>query len=388
MKKLLTILVLITLIISFFQITSMYALYKEQIQGEYNTLLGAWEIKVNEKDVTTSGQIEEFTITDDQLGYLASQAIQAGKIAPGGKAYFDIVIDPANTDVSIKYQINMESIDIPNVQIKLLEIENCFKKDGEADTINENFDLTGNLYTAIIPIEKINQGYKNYLRLNFEWVNVEDNNITDSILADAANATNKNINWTSNNEEVATVSNGVITGIAEGTATITVKTIDGNYTDTCTVTVTEETISENISATTTEIDKTQITLKTGETESLFATVFPKNATNQNIEWISDNEEVATVSNGVITGIAEGNAIITAKTVDGEYTKTCTVTVTEDGVENVINVTGIELDKTNITLKIGETDTLKQIIWAENSRITIPLEINLKQYTGEVISNGS
>ena len=214
MKKLLTILVLITLIISFFQITSMYALYKEQLQGEYNTLLGAWEIKVNEKDVTTSGQIENFTITDDQLGYVASQAIQAGKIAPGGKAYFDIIIDPTNTDVSIKYQINMESIDIPNVQIKLLEIENCFKKDGEADTINENFNLTGNLYTAMIPIEKINQGYKNYLRLNFEWVNVEDNNITDSVLADATNATNKNITWTSNNEEVATVSNAVITGIA------------------------------------------------------------------------------------------------------------------------------------------------------------------------------
>ena len=388
MKKLLTILVLITLIISFFQITSMYALYKEQLQGEYNTLLGAWQIKVNEKDVTTSGQIENFTITDDQLGYVASQAIQAGKIAPGGKAYFDIVIDPANTDVSIKYQINMESIDIPNVQIKLLEIENCFKKDGEADTINENFNLTGNLYTAMIPIEKINQGYKNYLRLNFEWVNVEDNNITDSVLADATNATNKNITWTSNNEEVATVSNGVITGIAEGTAIITVKTIDGNYTDTCTVTVKNEAVSEKISATTTEIDKTQITLKTGETESLFATVFPKNATNQNIEWISDNEEVATVSNGVITGRAEGNAIITAKTVDGEYTKTCTVTVTEDGVENVIHVTGIELDKTNITLKKGETETLNQTIWAENSRITIPLEINLKQYTGEVISNGS
>lgn len=388
MKKLLTILVLIALIISFFQITSMYALYKEQLQGEYNTLLGAWEIKINEKDVTTSGQIETFTITDDQLGYVASQAIQAGKIAPGGKAYFDIIIDPTNTDVSIKYQINMESIDIPNVQIKLSEIENYFNKDGETDTINENVNLTENLYTGIIPIEKINQGYKNYLRLNFEWINEEDNNIADSILADATNATNKNITWTSNNESVATVSNGVITGIAEGTATITVKSVDGNYTDTCTVTVTDETISENISTTTTEIDKTQVTLKTGETESLVTTVFPENATNKNIEWTSDNEEVATVSNGVITGIAEGTAIITVKTVDGDYTKTCTVTVTEDEVENVIQVTGIELDKTNITLKKGETETLKQTIWAENSRITIPLEINLKQYTGEVISNGS
>ena len=307
MKKLLTILVLITLIISFFQITSMYALYKEQLQGEYNTLLGAWQIKVNEKDVTTSGQIENFTITDDQLGYVASQAIQAGKIAPGGKAYFDIVIDPANTDVSIKYQINMESIDIPNVQIKLLEIENCFKKDGEADTINENFNLTGNLYTAMIPIEKINQGYKNYLRLNFEWVNVEDNNITDSALANIIDSSSENIIWTSNNDNVATISNGKITAISEGVAIITVKTIDGNYTDTCTVTV----------------------------------------TNQNtIDEVDENEE------------------------------------------NIVQVAGIELDKSNVTLKIGETESLKYTIWRENSKIAIPLEINLKQYTGEVISNGS
>ena len=307
MIKLLTILVLITLIISFFQITSMYALYKEQLQGEYNTLLGAWQIKVNEKDVTTSGQIENFTITDDQLGYVASQAIQAGKIAPGGKAYFDIIIDPTNTDVSIKYQINMESIDIPNVQIKLLEIENCFKKDGEADTINENFNLTGNLYTAMIPIEKINQGYKNYLRLNFEWVNVEDNNITDSALANIIDSSSENIIWTSNNDNVATISNGKITAISEGVAIITVKTIDGNYTDTCTVTV----------------------------------------TNQNtIDEVDENEE------------------------------------------NIVQVAGIELDKSNVTLKIGETESLKYTIWRENSKIAIPLEINLKQYTGEVISNGS
>lgn len=128
MKKLLTILVLIMLIISFFQITSMYALYKEQIQGEYSTLLGAWKIKVNTKDITSSGQIETFTISNSQLGYEASQYIQADKIAPEGQAYFDIEIDPTNTDVSIVYELNMESVDIPNLQIDLIEVDNYLKK--------------------------------------------------------------------------------------------------------------------------------------------------------------------------------------------------------------------------------------------------------------------
>ena len=53
-----------------------------------------------------------------------------------------------------------------------------------------------------------------------------------------ADATNKNVTWTSSNTDVATVDGGVVTGVAEGTATITVTTVDGNFTATCTVTVT------------------------------------------------------------------------------------------------------------------------------------------------------
>ena len=186
MKKLLTILVLIMLIISFFQITSMYALYKEKIEGEYNTLLGAWEIKVNDKDITSSGQVETFTI--NQLGYISSQYIQAGKIAPNGQAYFDIVIDPTNTDVSVIYQINMESTDIENVQIDLIEVENYIKKDGEEDIINTEVNLEGNIYTGVIPVDKISQGYKNHIRLIFRWTNLELNNETDTATAILENA--------------------------------------------------------------------------------------------------------------------------------------------------------------------------------------------------------
>ena len=186
MKKLLTILVLIMLIISFFQITSMYALYKEKIEGEYNTLLGAWEIKVNDKDITSSGQVETFTI--NQLGYISSEYIQAGKIAPNGQAYFDIVIDPTNTDVSVLYQINMESTDIENVQIDLIEVENYIKKDGEEDIINTEVNLEGNVYTGVMPVEKISQGYKNHIRLIFQWTNLELNNETDTTTATLENA--------------------------------------------------------------------------------------------------------------------------------------------------------------------------------------------------------
>ena len=196
MKKLLTILVLIMLIISFFQITSMYALYKEQLQGEYNTLLGAWEIKVNGTDVTTSGQVETFTISEDsQLEYLSSEYIQAGKIAPNGQAYFDIVIDPSNTDVSIVYEIDIDTkaISSTNTDVELVDAiefvsgENYFERqseDGETEQATNDISYKdGNTYTSVIPIDKITQGYKNYIRLYFRWKNVTET-VSETVVED------------------------------------------------------------------------------------------------------------------------------------------------------------------------------------------------------------
>lgn len=187
MKKLLTILVLIMLIISFFQITSMYALYKEQLEGEYSTLLGVWAIKINETDISSGGQDLIFNITNDQLGYVGSNYIQAGKIAPGGQSYFDLVIDPENTDVSIIYQIDVGSDTEANANVELISVENYFGQgnDGQTNkTTNDETYTNGNSYTSIIPIDMITGGYKNYIRLYFKWINDETKNLTDTTLAE------------------------------------------------------------------------------------------------------------------------------------------------------------------------------------------------------------
>ena len=198
MKKLLTILLLIMLIISFFQITSMYALYKEQLQSEYSTLLGVWSIKVNETDISSGGQNLVFNISDDQLQYVSSDYVQTGKIAPGSQAYVDLVIDPTNTDVSIVYTIDVGQVSVgsnntSNANIKLISASNYFKinarDETEAPVTNETDYTEGNSYTSVIPVSKITQGYKDYVRLYFEWVNVEANNSTDSTLAETGGAT-------------------------------------------------------------------------------------------------------------------------------------------------------------------------------------------------------
>jgi hypothetical protein len=166
----------------------MYALYKEKINSDYSTLLGVWAIKINETDITSGGQVESFDISDYQLGYVDSQYIEAGKIAPDGQAYFDLVIDPENTDVSIIYEIYVGSDTEANANIQLISAENYFNLEQEGKTTEntnteEYIDTVGNTYTSVIPIDKINEGYKNYIRLYFKWTNIDANSESDSTLA-------------------------------------------------------------------------------------------------------------------------------------------------------------------------------------------------------------
>lgn len=189
MKKLLTILVLIMLIVSLFQIANMYALYKEQLQSDYSSLLGVWAIKVNGIDISSGEENLTFTMTEDNLQYLNSVNIKDGKIAPSGQACFEIVIDPTNTDVSILYCLNIGLDTITSANMNLVRVENYFQKDGETETVtNETVNTGTQDHTAVIPIGKINENYLNHIKLYFEWTNVEDNNETDSALGMTENA--------------------------------------------------------------------------------------------------------------------------------------------------------------------------------------------------------
>ena len=189
MKKLLTILVLIMLIISFYQITNMYALYKEQLQSDYTTLLGVWAIKVNGVDISSGGQNLTFTMTEDNLQYMNSANVKDGKIAPGRQACFEIIIDPTNTDVSILYTLNIKLSEIEEAQMDLVRVENYFQKEGENEQVtNERIYTEQESHQSVIPIGTINEQYLNHIKLYFEWTNVEENNATDSTLGATENA--------------------------------------------------------------------------------------------------------------------------------------------------------------------------------------------------------
>ena len=75
------------------------------------------------------------------------------------------------------------------------------------------------------------------------------------------------------------------------------------------------------------LNKTELTLEQGKTESLIATVLPSDATNQAISWSSSNPAVASVlPSGLVTALSKGTATIQVSTQDGVKTASCVVTV--------------------------------------------------------------
>ena len=83
-----------------------------------------------------------------------------------------------------------------------------------------------------------------------------------------------------------------------------------------------------VAATGVSVSPTSLDLVTGGTSSLTATVSPNDVTNKAVTWTTSDAGVATVDNGTVTAVAAGEATITVTTVDGGYTATCDVTVTD------------------------------------------------------------
>ena len=137
--------------------------------------------------------------------------------------------------------------------------------------------------------------------------------------------------------EVAEVNaEGCITAKDAGTTTITVQSKKNPEKKAeLSVTVKEKTAA----VTGVSLDKETVALETGATATLTATIAPAEASNKNIIWTSSDDNVATVADGVVTGVGAGEAVITATTADGSFTDTCTVTVT--AVYEVLLSNGME-----------------------------------------------
>ena len=175
-----------------------------------------------------------------------------------------------------------------------------------------------------------------------------------------ADADNQSITWESSDDDVATVSTtGLVTSVAPGTATITAKSVDGEYTATCTVTVGKHVSSVILS-------DTELTMAAGTTETLYATVMPLSAFNKNVTWVSTNPKVATVDeDGNVKALKAGTTTVIAYCEDGDVTASCVVTVTN-------SATGIEMSESEIYIARNSQKQLSATVipdTAENKNIT-------------------
>lgn len=201
------------------------------------------------------------------------------------------------------------------------------------------------------------------------------------------NAENKQVVWESSDPKIVSVNSvtGYITGVKEGSATITVKTLINDISTDCIVNVS----GKNILVSKIVLNEKRISLAVGYTHSLTYQITPKNATENDLIFTSSDSSVATVNqSGVIQGLKEGNAIITVSSSNGLAKDTTYVSVYKKGASTVVDGEPIKTDNypksltvspQSLNLKLGGSSQLiasvlpeksnNQISWSStNSRV--------------------
>ena len=154
--------------------------------------------------------------------------------------------------------------------------------------------------------------------------------------------------WSSSNPSVAAVDDyGKVSGLTLGTVEIKVSSVDGKVSDTCSVTVTENIPIEGLA-----FDITEFTFDSADDVLILTPVFtPENTSQRDLTWISTDETVATVNsiNGEVFALSNGKTTIMAKSLYGDFTAVCDVTVNQN-----IPVKGISLVNDSYTFSgIGQ-----------------------------------
>lgn len=186
------------------------------------------------------------------------------------------------------------------------------------------------------------------LSVSSKTLYVGDPSLDISATLTPANATDKSLEWSSSDPEVASIAPGaalraVIKPLKPGKTTITATTKDGGFTASC-----EVTVKRHVSGV--SLNKASLTLYVGETESLAATVAPEDASDKTVAWSSGNSAVASVSNGKVTANKPGTAVIKVVTNDLSKEAACTVTVKR-------HAESVELSQKEIKLYLGENRSL-------------------------------
>ena len=209
-------------------------------------------------------------------------------------------------------------------------------------------------------------------------ITLDQPEITIEVLKDAkqlkatvepANATNKDVVFSSSNTNVAVVSNtGLVTAINNGTATITVTSKENpSIMAKCLVKVGAPVLVTDVT-----VQPAELNLKTDGTYQLSVSVLPSNADERGVTFESSNTAVATVSaSGLITAKGPGTATITVTAKDSSGKKaTCTVTVTQPVKGVTVSPSSVVIQKDNVqkltASVVPENATNKKLIYKSSN----------------------
>lgn len=175
MKKHIMVLAPFFFLIAIFLAIETYGLFESKRVNTTRVDIAKWQIKVNNSNI--NGSSSEFTV--DSFHWNTSENVKEGKVAPGISGYFDIVIDPNNTDTSIVYDITFDFSNLDEDEFVIDEIK-------EID--NKPIVHTGTYtYSNIITLDEINNSETNTIRVYLSWINDEANNEKDSSLGEVYN---------------------------------------------------------------------------------------------------------------------------------------------------------------------------------------------------------
>lgn len=179
--------------------------------------------------------------------------------------------------------------------------------------------------------------------------------LTASVLP--ADATFKDVTFKSSDTRIVTVdSYGLIRTVGTGSAFITVTSNDNSFaTAKCKVNVV-------VDATGISLNKHAASIYAGSTMTLVPTIYPLNATNKKVTWLSSDDSLATVNaNGTVTAKRAGSVVITCRADDGGFIDVCTVTI-----KKVIKTTSVSLNKLSCTVYVGRSRALVATVLPENA----------------------
>lgn len=381
-------------------------------RNEYYSMTATLSNNANERIYWQSSDTDIATI--EQSGSLYARKAGTVEITATGSVSglsdtcLVTVIDPQISNLSFSYSSHTVNIGTPYKMATQLSISpNPYRgtiswrtSNEKIATVDQNGVVTGIMPGSAVITATSDTGYNASTTVTVKQpaLTIELNHLSATLdigltiqlraIITPDNSTDS-ISWKADNSGVASVdSNGLVTAKAAGTTKITAKTTSGREAY-CFITVNPQQIAvENITLNTAETR-----LSVSAKQQLTATVTPSNATNKAIIWATSDKSIVTVSeSGVIEGISEGIATVTATTSNGIVAE-CRVTVIDYGALTSAFTVG------SVSAKRGETVTVavavkdnpgvmafSHLLSFDTNSITLNSVTPAKALGGELISN--